>query len=344
MKIKTQSLLLALKELKRVLPTSPWIPIFSCVRIQTSDVMKLSVTDGDQFSSRTIPFEGAIEDFCINFNSLFFSLAQSEETQTFTDGQFLIVKCDQKSTKIPILSPDEFPAEPDMKSAKAIGVPCADLAKGIRAVHGFEHKDRHLLENLSIVGTLKLLECLACDAMNNAVWASPLISADFAAMVPSKFCDALADSLDGKDAVLGLSHNHANASWDGGSYFCKLAEGKYPSSSVFRSDEFTFIGMLEIKPLVAELKSCLTYADPAKAPAINFEFTKKELWTGFVGRDSNLENKFAASFEPYKCTLNAKSMLKCLSSFEQSCKIYGNDRLIKMESGDLTIYSGIIRQ
>ena len=100
--------------------------------------------------------------------------------------------------------------------------------------------------------------------------------------------------------------------------------------------------MLENKPLISELQSCLIYADPSKAPSINCEFSKKELWVGFVGQNSQLENKFTSDFEPYKCTLNVNSTIKCLSALGTSCKIYGNERMIKLEAGELTIYSSLM--
>jgi DNA polymerase III sliding clamp (beta) subunit (PCNA family) len=342
MHLKTYELKSALDQLKPVVAKISMLPILSCVHIQAGADMRLSVADGDQFASLTIEFDGEVADFLVNFTQLSYSLAECETTTFLFEPGAIIVKCGEKTTKLATADAAEFPPGAEMKGVKEVGVNLADVAAGIRAVHGFEHKDRYPLNYLSIIGTPKSLNCSASDGANCAHNAAPLICASFEALIPPAFAESLADALEMPEARFKLSDRIGHVEWDGGFYQCKLGEGAWPSIKVFTDQEIKFIGMLEVKPLMAELQSCLAFQDQAKAPAINFEFTKKELFTSFTGTNSKLENKFMAAFEPYKCTLNAASMLKCLGAFDQSCKIYGNERMVKMESGDLTAFSALM--
>ena len=342
MKIKTQLLAEALKELKPIISTTGQIPLLSCVKIVTGDKMEIIASDYDQMASRSIEFDGEVAQFLVNFNQLFHSLGDSEFTTFLFDEGAVTVKCGEKVTRIATMKPDDFPTLFDFSKIKEVGLNLEDLAKTIRAVHGFEHKDRYPINYLWIKGSPKSLQSMASDGANCAHNYIPSICAGFEILVPPAFAESFADALDKPDAKFKINDRLLSVSWDGGSFQSKLGEGQFPSSTVFTSQEMKFIGMLENKPIISELQSCLIFADQSKAPAILCEFAKKELRTGFTGQNSQLNNKFHADFEPYKCTLNVNSTIKCLSALGTSCKIYGNERMIKLEAGELTIYSSLM--
>jgi len=303
--------------------------------------MRISACDGDQFASRTLDFNGEIETCCVNFSALMWAIGDAEETMLIREENYLLVKCGQKTSRVALVDVKDFPDEPDLKKFQLIGTNPADIAIGMRAVHGFEHKERDPLTSMCLRGSSKLIECLACDGMNNARWSAALISADFDALVPSTFCDALANALERKDAGLRLSNNQAMVNWGGGMYCCKLAEGQYPPSTVFEQAKPPLIGKLEIKPLLRELEACIALHGQSLAPVMSLQFLGGKLKTLFLGSNENVfEGEYPVS---YQCNVNAKSMHRCLSALGESCELSGDDRLLKMRSGDLVIYSTLMR-
>ena len=341
MKIKTQLLLTALKELKPIVPMSSQIPIAACAKITTGDKLTITVTDFDQSSVRTLDFNGEIETCCVNFNMLLYSIGEADETMLMREDNYLLVKCGHKTSRVPLVDAKDFPEEPDAKGFKLIGTNPADIAIGMRAVHGFEHKDRDNIMNTSILGCSKFIECKATDGATIAIWNCPLISADFEAAIPSKFCDALADALAIEGAELRLSKNMALVNWPNGSYFCKLSENLFPSTKSITDTEVKLIGKLDIKPIMRELEACCALTPQSQAPAMSLRFLGGKLKTLFLGSNENIfEGEYPVS---YQCRINAKSMHRCLSAFGESCEIYGDERLLKMTSHDLTIYSTLMR-
>lgn len=340
MKINTKSFLSALKELKPIVPIMSQVPIMSCVLIETGSVFKITVSDFDQTSCRILPFNGESDFFCVNFRHLEFSIGDSEETMLIREGESLVVKCGQKSSRLALIDPKDFPDDPELEKFTLIGTNPNDIAIGMKAVHGFEHREREPLTGMSIRGSAKLIECLASDGVNLCRWSSALISADFEAILPSKFCDALADSLELKNAALRLSQNKALVTWEGGFYTCVLAEGEYPSSSIFTARKLEKIGNLTIRPLLRELEACIALTPTASAPAMDIEFKHDALWTGFLGTN---ENQFAGEFSPFTCTVNAKSMKLCLSALGESCEISGDENMLKLSNSDVEVYTSLMR-
>lgn len=340
MKIKTQLLAEALKDLKPIISTTGQIQILSCVKIVTGDQLEIVATDGDQMASRSIEFNGEVNVLAVNFNQLLFSLGDAEETNMIRDNGVLIVKCGQKVSRIGILDTKDFPEAPDQSKFKAIGVNCADLAKGIRAVHGFEHKDRDALTGLLIRGSPKLLECIATDGANLAHWTLPSISAEFECLIPADFADALAGALERENAVFKLSNNQAFVEWNGGFYVCKLSELKFPSITAITGNKFDRLGKLTTRPLLRECEACIALTNQAMTAALDLEFMADGLFTRFGGTN---ENHFTGDFKPaYKCTVNAKSAKLCLGAIGETCEFFGNKVATKMVNCDLTIYSTLM--
>ena len=216
MKIKTQLLAEALKELKPIISTTSQIPILSCVKIVTDDRLEIVATDGDQMASRSIEFDGEVAQFLVNFNQLFHSLGDSEFTTFLFEEGSATVKCGEKTTRIATMKPDDFPTPFDFSKVKETGLNLEDLAKTIRAVHGFEHKERYPINNLSIKGTPKSLEGMASDGANCAHNFIPSICASFDILVPPAFAESFADALDKPDARFKINDRLLNVSWDGG--------------------------------------------------------------------------------------------------------------------------------
>lgn len=341
MKLKSKVFKAALIALAPVAKGKAFVPIQSCVKIQTFDRLELTVFDGDQFMVRKLDFNGEIAAICVNYNYLLNSIGDAEETTILQEDGHIVVKCGSKMSKLSTMKVDEFPATPEGKFT-SIGVPCADLAGGIRAVHGFESKSRDPLTSTHIVGTAKTIECCAGDGLQFAIHIQALISADFDLMVPAAFCDSLADALDGKNALFGASENMIHVQSDDVEYFCKQAEGKYHTIRL-QDYDFTKIGTMETKPLLNELASCLAFREQANTPIMVLEFSAKELWTGFSSSGSTLENRFDGKFKELKCSVNAESFLKCLTPFKETVDISDCKTGLKLASEDTVILMGKMR-
>jgi DNA polymerase III sliding clamp (beta) subunit (PCNA family) len=340
MHLKTDILREAIKELKPIVSKPTSFPILSCVRIKTGDDMRLTVTDFDQTASRVIEFNGESKECALNFTGLTYALGDADETKFLFDDKSVTIKCGNKVSKLSVLDVKDFPESGDKTAFKTIGVNVEDMSAGMSVVNGFQHKDRDPLTNMFLRGSPKLLECIASNGANLAYWSLPSISATFEALVPAGFCDAVAYALVRKDAVFKLSQNHVRVDWDGGFYSCKLAYGTFLSTSAFINKEVTLIGKLETAPLLRELEACIALTHKDRAPCMNLQFDAHGLWTRF---EETNENHFSGEFKPaYKCSVNANSMHKCLSAFDNSCEIYGDDRMIKMVGGDLTVYSTLM--
>lgn len=340
MKIDTKILLGALKELKPIIPMASQVPITSCVLIETGSVFKMTVTDFDQTSCRVLPFNGESDFFCVNFNHLLFSIGDAEETMMVREDESFVVKCGQKSSKLALIDPKDFPDDPELEKFTLIGTNPNDIAIGMKAVHGFEHRERDPLTGMSVRGSAKLIECLASDGMNLCRWSSAMICADFEAIVPAKFCDALADALERANAQLRLSNNMALISWDDGFFACKLAEGKYPPSSIFTGRKLEKIGKLTIRPLLRELEACIALTPTANTPQMALYFMANKLETAFLGTN---ENEFVGEFNSFKYLVNAKSMKLCLSALGESCEISGDENMLKLSNQDVEVFTSLMR-
>ena len=340
MKIQTKILWEALLQLKPFVESKSQFHFLSCAKIVTGDKMEITTTDLNQTSSRTLDFNGDADVFCVNFSSMMWSLGEADETMFVRDGQNLVVKCGKKTSRISLIDPADFPESPAAKDFKSIGVNCDDLATGIKAVHGFEHKERDPLTNIGLRGSPKLLECFAADGANLAHYELPSICASFDVLLPADFAGSLAEALTRKDAVLKLSERHALVTWDGGFYVCKLGEGQFYSTSNFTDRKMPRLGKLATAPLIRECEACIALTNPDRAPAINLDFTKGGLSTGFGGTNEN-EIPFESE-QAYKCTVNAKSEKLCLTAIGDTCELFADDRMTKMVNGELSIYSTLM--
>lgn len=343
MKIQTKILNSALKDLSPLAKSRATSAFSSMVKIETHDRMKLSCSDGDQFMTREIEFSGEIATIALNLNQFLYSLGDAEETTILQETGCIIVKCGQKVSRLQTMDAAEFPAMPNPLDFKLVGVNATDLSIGLKAVHGFERKADigTTLICTQIKGSSKSITFTAADGSNVAHFASALISADFEILVPSEFCDSLAEALGSNNAQLTLSSRGAYIVFDGGSYYCKLSEGKFPSSSIFTDKKMDFLGFLDTKPLMDEISSRIHFANPGEMAGMELEFSGKGISTKFYGKD--LENQMAGDFQPYKARVSCEAMMKCLGAIGKNCKVYAEKDCMKFTNGDLSIWSMNLR-
>jgi DNA polymerase III sliding clamp (beta) subunit (PCNA family) len=343
MKVKTALLKSALRDLSTVVCERSTVPLLAYVHLNTFNDLELSVTDFDQFMMRKIEFDGEIGSICVHFNQFSNVLGDAEFTTIIKEENAIIVKCGSKLSRLSILEAKDFPSMPEM-NFKAIGVSCAELAAGIRAVHGFEHKNRDPVTSLQIEGTAKSIVCAATDGLQYARHVQLLISAEFKHLIHANFCDNLAYALEGKGATLSCSDSMLYVSADDVEYFCKFTEHKWPDSVAFLTHEFKPIGVIQPETLIAELESCLVFREITKSPVMDVDFEKDKVTTHFTGSGSQLENSIPGEFNPCHCKVNVESFLKCLRRFKEKVNISNSENVIRMDSGDMTIYMGKMRE
>lgn len=339
MKINTKSLKSALKDLQPLSKSKVGIIGAGILKIETDAKMKLSVSSIDMSGTREIDFAGEVAELYVNFTQFLWSIGDSEEITILQESGAIIVKSGNKSSRLQTLNAKDFPTMPKQEDFKFIGVPCADLAIGLKAVQGFQQASviGSSLMNTNIVGSPKLVTCTATDGRNIANYASPLISADFDVLVPSEFCDALAGALGSNNAQLAISERGACVTFEGGGFFCKLSEGKFPSSAIFLDRDMKLLGPLETKSLIDEISSRNHFAEPGKFPFLELEFSKSGIATQFDGRE--LKNQISGDFQPHKAKVGCEPILKCLNAIGDTCKVYADENCLKFINGDLSIWS-----
>jgi len=142
MKVNRTALSTALRDLVRLVPTKPHIPILSNVRLRaTNGALEITATDVDTFLTAVLPCEGDI-DICLPAKTLA-AVVKPEGKAVAADvvdiealaPTTVSVAVDGLSTRLAALPPDDFPVPPPIDDISLVAVwPAADLRAAISYV------------------------------------------------------------------------------------------------------------------------------------------------------------------------------------------------------------------
>ena len=142
MKVNRTSLSSALRDLVRLVPSRPHVPILSNVRLTSKNgALEIAATDVDTFLTAALPCDGDI-DACVSAKTLAAAVkpegkpvaADVVEIEALSDAT-VSVAVDGLSTRLAALPPDDFPVPPPIDDISLVALwPAAELRAAIAYV------------------------------------------------------------------------------------------------------------------------------------------------------------------------------------------------------------------
>ena len=343
MKITTKPLKEALTRLRGISSGRTTMPILHCVKLE-SDGVNLSITasDLDSWQVERVESDEKLEPICVNFKH-FESAIGGEHVTITKDGNHIIIKHGKSVMKLAMMSAEEFPKLPEGKRT-IHGINCEALADSIMKVQFacVEPKsERHILKAVHIQSNAKELRIEASDSRQGAIVREPLINATFEALIQQSLAIKCAETLTREDSELFIGENHVMIKHKFGYYWCKQTEGMYPKTEGIYSAGET-LGVIQTKPLIEILETCVSLADSVLEPAAEFVFSNNGLSVKFTGANASFENDIEGEFKPMECKANCAKVISCLRAIKSdTCEISDAVRgdALGFQSGNLFIVS-----
>lgn len=343
LKINTNKLAAALKNLSQIAKPKNTLPILSCVLIEsTTKGLQITADNLDMRQSEIVEAEGiSKKPFCVNYAHLAISVGQGEETTLELTDNHLTIQ--PSGVKLATLDAADFPASPT-ETFKGIGVSCADVADGIDAV-SWDCKKPNAgepsKEAVNLVGEPKQLTAVATDGASLALFQRGIICSAFDVNIHQDFCAMLSYALRREGAVVSISDKRVRVVHGSGSYSCKLWEPPFPNWKCVMPDKITTLGEAEAEPIKDYARMSLgLFDDPENFPSARLKFNGTGLDIESKFKTTEASRHFDGKFSPLEIRFNLQKLASCLGAFGvPKVMLSATDEFspMKMAGGDLTV-------
>lgn len=344
MKIETKLLSDALKILRPIVGRRNTLPVLSTVRLEAKrNRLFLTVSDLDQYQEEKVECVGDLEPICVNFNYLVNALC-ADSTSITVSKSYAVVKCGRNEAKLPFLSAEEFPTIPKEDGLKSIGVACVELAKSVKAVEWCARKDEEpwMFKSVHVIGRAKSLVCEATDGRQLAVNTQSIICGDFEILLPADFVSNVSANLERKGSQMLANEDRIKVVHDGGFFFCKQMDVKYPNTGTVIPKEPTPLGKILLADALDVFSRCNNYTIPARTPISVMKFSEDGIHVSFSA-NAELNLVIPGKYKKHEANVNSKAFLMCLRGIKADAfDILKDVNMLVLRAGDISIYSNNI--
>lgn len=346
MKIITKNLKSALA----IVPASVGIPPINCYRLEAIGGW-LSVT-GDNHDRRitnNVGCEGDLPALCVNSKHLIelVDFANGEIELMLDKGKLHFTSGDVKAT-LPTYEAEEFPA-PRQEKLVPQGVNCEDLAELIKQAAWAASNDPafYVFNSICVMGDGKALVACSSDKRNIAFALKPSICAEFQFLIPDKVRTQLVFALTQPNAVLFVSSNRVQVTYDFGQFNCVQIDGQFPLKACreMAFSEAAKIGWFMREELLSALSLCLAVCSSDYESQIHIECGKNGMVVSFRNKNGEeVSRNVSGKFQEAKISINAKTFSKCLSHFTaKDLLLEKADNFIRITVDELNVVHSIYK-
>ena len=341
MKIETKALTEALQILRPIVGRRNTLPVLSTVRLEAKrNRLFLTVSNLDEHQEEKLECSGDLDPICINFNYLVNALG-GESTSISISKTYAVVKCGRNESKLPFLAAEEFPQPPKDDGLKAIGANCVEMAKGIRAVEWCARKEPEpfVLKSVHIVGRPRSLTCEATDRRQLAVHTQAIICGDFEILLPAEFVANVSANLDRKGSQMQANEDRIKVVHEGGFYFCKQMDMKYPATSGVIPKEPVMLGSVLMADALDAFSRCNNYTVPDRTPISIMDFSEDGIHVAFTA-NAELNLVVPGKYKKHTAKANSEAFLMCLRGLKaEAFEILKAENMLVLRAGDMAVYS-----
>lgn len=345
MKIVKANLQSALEFPSSIMKRKTTLPVCSCFRLEGhSGRLSVKTSDCDQFAEQKTQCEGDIAPFCVSMNALRCLIPFFKETVEMNlEASVLKIKSGGNFS-IHVLLSEDFPMY-NQEGLKILALPPLDLAESISKVSFTCEQNTTRVERAG-VHILTNATTLIAEATNGIRYARNqklAICADSDFFVPLDFCENLSQSLRKSGCVVNIAENIIKVQHESGSYACKLAETKFPSTAGFLNTPKTELGAIKPADWLSMFLGAvaLNGSDSAIVCKVLIEGNL----FNHVGKQGEMTLDLPQPLKESKLFINASTFTACLSAFgESEAKVsVGENGAVFLEAENLTVVTSQLR-
>lgn len=346
MKIKKSLLVPALGRISHI-PKSSEIPAVRCICMEAiGGILTLSVMNGEQFASETIPCDGDLPRVLVPASAIIPIVTYGREEQQFYPTNNGRLHCDVgASIDTPLVIDDLVEPKPD--NIAMVAVNCADLSKAISSVAfaASTDKSRQNLHGVHVILSANRMLCEAYDGHIGAFNVRASICGESNFTVHSSFVTPFCKALLMDGAQLNVASNWLNVWHENGSYWCKTPEAWMLNTGSIVNAERTTLGNISRDEFMSVFRLIQSTRGPKDELSIRSSLLLSDksciVRTFPTDGGADFSQKIDGKFADGQLWINGISFLKCLQAFPEESTI--TLKLAKafdgvcLECGDLTV-------
>jgi DNA polymerase III sliding clamp (beta) subunit (PCNA family) len=299
------------------------VPICSSLLLSTGDgSLSVTGTNLDTYVVSRAPCASPLSPICVRADHLLAALrgvGESVEFDIDIKAKRLIVD-GHCTCKLPYLSAEEFPAMPELPK-KAVGLNCADLVRGIKAVlwsvlDGLEAGSQPVYGCVHVLATAKQIACAGYNRRSFALCRVASIAAGTEFLLPRAFARLVCDALESPGAVLSVSDSWCSVAHDSGSVAVKLAEGRFVNYEKLIGIKQE-VGKVQAGRMLEPLKTASQLADPG-ITAIELKFDGVGVALEMIDKLNGFRSALGGEFKKERIKFDVHRLAELFGTFEES--------------------------